>query len=121
MRNFAIIGITNYVRKLKRSKLPRSDPAYQPLYMGSFNSLGRAKTKALKKASWHKNKTNTIQPAGRPANRNKKRFQKKGRAPKKQPSSVIFVPNTKGGILTKKLREFEDKMFEMTGFRVKYQ
>ena len=50
MRNVAIIGITNYVRKLKRSKLPRSDPAYQPLYMGSFNSLGRAKTKALKKA-----------------------------------------------------------------------
>ena len=65
--------------------------------MGSYNSLGRAK----KKASWYKNKTTTNQPAGRPASRNKKKFQEKSRSPQIQPSNVIFVRNTKGGILAK--------------------
>ena len=34
-------------------------------------------------------------------------------------STVIFVPNTKGGMLVGKLREDEDRMAGVTGFRIK--
>ena len=36
-------------------------------------------------------------------------------------STVVFVPSTRGGILLSSLKEEEDKMAEMTGFRIKYQ
>ena len=35
-------------------------------------------------------------------------------------STVIFIPNTKGGILLTKLKEKEETLSELTGFRVKY-
>ena len=57
--------------------------------------------------------------AGRKLGKMRKPFQKGGK--KMQPSSVMFVPNSKGGILTKRLRENEDRMSGITGFRVKYQ
>ena len=36
-------------------------------------------------------------------------------------STVIFVPNTRGGILVRKLREREPTLSEMTGFGIKYE
>ena len=35
-------------------------------------------------------------------------------------STVMFVPNTKGGILLKKLKEMEEKLCILTGFKIKY-
>ena len=40
---------------------------------------------------------------------------------KRAAATVVFVPSTKGSLLIKSLREDEDKMEELTGFRVKYQ
>ena len=40
---------------------------------------------------------------------------------KKAASTVVFVPSTRGSTLLKSLRDEEEKMAEMTGFRVKYQ
>ena len=49
----------------------------------------------------------------------KKVFLKDGKA--KDAATVIFVPSTKGSAFIKSLKEDEDKMAEITGFRVKYQ
>ena len=35
--------------------------------------------------------------------------------------SVIFVPSTRGGVLTRKLREREDELARLTGFSIKFQ
>ena len=92
--------------------------------MGSLYSRGRANQKAQKKSNWFKNKA---QEQGFTPTMSNGKFVSKKRKPvlkagkKKQPSSVIFVPNTKGGILTKKLRENEDRLCDITGFRIKFQ
>ena len=53
----------------------------------------------------------------------RKIFQKAGGKGKmkKAAATVVFVPSTRGSTLLKSLREDEDKMAEVTGFRVKYQ
>jgi hypothetical protein len=50
-------------------------------------------------------------------------FQKAGGKDKikKAATTVVFVPSTRGSTLIRSLREEEDKMAEITGFRVKYQ
>ena len=35
-------------------------------------------------------------------------------------SNVMFVPKTKRGILLKKLKEMEEKLCILTGFKIKY-
>ena len=39
---------------------------------------------------------------------------------KTQASTVMFIPSTKNGILLKMMKENEEKLVEMTGFRVSY-
>ena len=53
--------------------------------------------------------------------RKKKVFPKAGNKSKSENSTVVFVPSTRGSILLTSLKEEEDKMAEMTGFRIKYQ
>ena len=36
-------------------------------------------------------------------------------------TTVVFIPSTRGGLLIKKMRENEEKLSQLTGFRVKYQ
>ena len=36
-------------------------------------------------------------------------------------SIVVFIPSTRGGLLVGKLREEEDRMAGLTGFRIKFQ
>jgi hypothetical protein len=38
-----------------------------------------------------------------------------------QVESVIFVPITRGGVLTRKLREREQELARLTGFGIKFQ
>ena len=52
----------------------------------------------------------------------KKPFQGAGKSKlKRAASTVVFVPSIKGGILVKSLGDDEDRMEQLTGFRVKYQ
>ena len=53
----------------------------------------------------------------------KKSFQKAGdrNKLKKAATTVVFVPSTKGSTLIKSMRDEEDRMAEITGFRIKYQ
>ena len=41
--------------------------------------------------------------------------------PRGAATTVVFVLSTKGSVLLMSLKEEEDKMAEMTGFRIKYQ
>ena len=36
-------------------------------------------------------------------------------------TTVVFVPSTKAGLLVRKLKEEEDRMADVTGFRIKLQ
>ena len=40
---------------------------------------------------------------------------------KRKNTTVMFVPSTRGSILVKKMKEGEDKMTDLTGFRIKFQ
>ena len=54
----------------------------------------------------------------------KRNFRKGGKGKPKSTTgndTVVFVPSTRGGILIQSLKDEEDKMAEITGFRVKYQ
>ena len=53
----------------------------------------------------------------------RKSFQKVGkkRNKKRTAATVIFVPSTKGSLLLKSLKEDEERMSEITGFKIKYQ
>ena len=50
----------------------------------------------------------------------KKTFQRDG-AQKVRTTSVIFCPSSKDGILARKMRENEDELARLTGFRIKYK
>ena len=51
----------------------------------------------------------------------RKSFQKVGKERKRTAATVIFVPSTKGSLLLKSLKEDEERMSEITGFKIKYQ
>ena len=89
----------------------------------------------MKRSNWYKGKDSkdeswTGLPKSRPGGRisklsqprRRKRFLKAGKETKSLvAATVIFVPSTKGSILLNSLKEDEDQMAELTGFRVKYQ
>ena len=52
---------------------------------------------------------------------NRKEFQRDGKVERIATTTVMFVPTTRRGLLTTMLKEQEDKLANMTGFRVKYQ
>ena len=53
----------------------------------------------------------------------KKIFRKAGKKPGTQATNatVVFVPSTRGSTLVRSLKEDEDRMAEITGFKVKFQ
>ena len=89
----------------------------------------RDREKAMKKSTWYRGKdmketwegVSRSRSDGRIGKRGKKKkiFQKDGKL--KEAATVVFVPSTKGSLFIKSLKEDEDKMAEVTGFRVKYQ
>ena len=52
------------------------------------------------------------------SNRSRKLFQQAGKI---QTSTVMFIPSTRGGLLTKLRREKEQELANITGFKVKMQ
>ena len=123
MRRAMERGIRSYNTKLNRSKLHKSNPRYQPLYVGwQWKRNERKKSKILKKNSWFQagsedrdGDEGKNQPSGR------SRSKKMNRNPEIKDESVIFVPSTRGGILTRRLREREVELSKTTGFGIKFQ
>ena len=123
-------GIRAFDNKIKRSRLDVQDPGYQPLFpKAGWKKNIKSREKALKRGNWFRGKADKEPweelPTSRSSSRifkKKKPFQGAGKSKlKKAASTVVFVPSTKGSMLVKSLREEEDRMEILTGFRVKYQ
>ena len=114
-------GIRSYNTKLRRSELPKDNPRYQPMYVGwSWRRNERMKTKIMKKNKWFQPETDQEtmrenQPPGR------RRGQRRMEDQDVKVESVIFVPSTRGGMLTRKLRDREVELAKLTGFSIKFQ
>ena len=122
MRRIMIQGIVKYERRVKKSELNKDDTQYIPLHQPSGRCMMRMKRKAQAQENWFRGadeegKGKDEKPASRT-------FQKSGKrektAKKIQPTTVMFVPSTRNGTLIKRLRENEEKLVEMTGFRMSY-
>ena len=119
-------GIIRFKKDEARSKLSQTDPKFKPLYKAAgWKRNQRLKEKVKKKNTWYsENKKNETQDFLR-----EQTFQKDGRSRKLRveqklrikTTTVMFVPSSKGGILVRKLREGEEILAELTGFRIKYQ
>ena len=91
--------ISNYTEKVKKSRLPTSDPNHCPLYNGrTWKQMEKLKQKAMKGKSWYYDKDVT---EGKSENVNKvtkgkmkKPSQRAGN--KVKTTTVIFVPSTMG-------------------------
>ena len=113
-------GITNYSKKLDRSRLSMDSKNFLPLYQDAkWKTNQRAKSKAIKKVNWYREENNEGgKSGGTGKGRKKKVFQKDGRV---KTETVMFVPHSKGGTLTRTLREREEVLSSITGYRVRYQ
>ena len=119
IRSAVTRGLESFREKVRRSKLPETNPGFQPLYQNTgWKRNFKAKTKALKRGNWYKGGGND--GSGQKAGKVKKMFQKNEKK-SMTPSTVIFVPSTRGGLLLKKLKESEEQMCDLTGFKVKFQ
>ena len=123
-------GIKAHNDRIRRSNLVETDPGFQPMFpKAGWRRVIRDKEKAMKRSTWYKGraKEDCLEGVSRPGpggrvmkvGRKKKSFQKDGKV--REAATVIFVPSTRGSVLIKSLKEDEDMMAGITGFRVKYQ
>ena len=133
IKNILIRGILRYESKLRNSRLEKRDPKYKPLHQPSGRFAHRMKKKAMAKSQWYKD-----QPSGSESDEPRKemaggkhgtvRKEMKVKAvdymrdvkPEAEASTVMFVPNTKGGVLLRKFKGGEKTQSRMSGFMVKY-
>ena len=124
-------GIRSFDAKVKRSRLEVDHPSFQPLFpKAGWRKDIKSREKALKRSTWFRGRKedesweNLPKPRSNGGIRKKKKiFRKAGEKGKlkQAAATVVFVPSTRGSILLKSLKEDEDMMAEVTGFRVKYQ
>ena len=125
-------GIRSFDAKVQRSRLETDNPNYQPMFpKAGWKKDIKSKEKALKRSTWFRGRQKDesweslpkLRPGGRIIKQKKKVFQKAGKrnGSNQSAATVIFVPSTRGSVLLNSLKEDEDKMAEVTGFRVKYQ
>ena len=125
-------GIRAFDNKVKRSLLETDDPGYHPLFpKAGWRRNTKSKAKALKRATWFRGGRDETEQAWKPLPRSRPsgRIMKRGKIFRKagkpgtitENNTVVFVPSTKGGTLIRSLKEDEDRMAEITGFRIKFQ
>ena len=85
----------------------------------------RSKEKALKRGTWFKGDQKDGKLWGVSGNCGKVRkkpFLKAGKPKQdRKAATVVFVPSTRGSVLIQSLKDEEEKMSEITGFKIKYQ
>ena len=123
-------GIKKFKGDVRRSELPEDNKGYSPLYKNaSWRKDIRARNKLMKRKSWysdnkdqHENFENTNHDT-QGMIKKRKTFKKagKGDAERIRTTTVVFVPSTRNGILVRKLREREEVMSKISGFRIRYQ
>ena len=126
IKRILINGITSFESKLMNCKLSKTDPKFRPLYQHSDRNKKRLKKKAMSKANWFKDQEKTMddesackdEQVSRKRAKSKKSYQEDGR--RIPTTTVMFVPNTKNGLLLAKLMEREEILSQLTGFRIKF-
>ena len=119
MKRILTQGIVKYERKVRNSKLEKEDSQYSPLHQPSGRCLKRLKKKAQARETWFRGDRDKGKD-GKLAGRAFQKAGKSGMKSKILASTVMFIPSTKNGILLKMMKENEEKLVEMTGFRVSY-
>ena len=127
-------GIKSFDNKVKRSLMDPDNPSFQPLFpKAGWRKDQKSRAKALKRATWFRGVKDEsegswnplpLSRAGGRVGKRKKVFRKAGSSKsglKTGNTTVVFVPSTRGGILIQSLKDEEERMAEITGFRVKYQ
>ena len=120
MAGLEILSCSPAVNYVRNSLLSQNNRKFKPLHLSTiYNSLGRWKRKTLAGDNWFKEqgKTNGVQQTQKAGRRG---FKKAGSL-KIEPSTVMFIPSTKGGLLTRKMKENDVGMTKLTKFRVKIQ
>ena len=131
IKNILIMGIIRYEIKLTNSLLSKTDPKYKPLHQPSGRSKVRMKRKALAKTKWYRDQK--VKEAGTEDGKvGRSRGVGKGERLGAieciktledndiPTSTVMFVPNTKAWVLLKMLKDREDVLARITGFRIKF-
>jgi hypothetical protein len=109
IKKVTLRGLTNYAKK--KSFLKVGEPGYQPLYMGSsWKKNERKKAKVLSKRNWYRGVEGTTDADNKEGGMNgskhrmRKKVQKVGKC-----STVMFVPNTRGGKKVKRERDCPER------------
>ena len=122
-----ISGMTSYKSKLMKSFLSAGNQGFKPLHLGThYNSMGRWKRKVMAKESWYMDKEPTEEDGQAGSKKRGRRivFQKDGKVKDEErieTSTVMFIPSTRGGLLTRMMREREAEMSKITRFKIKMQ
>ena len=124
IKKAVIKGLDSFNEKVRRSELPKEDPGYHPLYHNKgWKRMEKDRAKVMKKKTWYVEDTDKDVPKTVKKKTGKKWKQgahMAGKA-KLRTQTVVFVPSTKGGILVRKLREREEVVSDMTGFKIRFQ
>ena len=115
-----------------QTKIERADREGRALHRGAAQTIGkRQKKKLLEKTQWYRRKRTEEDEAEaemtkektRRTDWNKKKTEKKmekiEKMEKMEIKSVLFVPRTRNGELAKRLRQEEEQLSRMTGYKVK--
>ena len=121
-------GVSKYLHKLKLSKLDEDDVQFEPLYKSKeYDEKGRQVKKFMAEMNWFKNKNK------QEVMTDSRKYDWKSILPERwrgstasqRPSpgmnftSILKVPNTKGGALYRSLVKQEDKLARLSGYNVK--
>ena len=116
VREVITSGLTGYTSKVRRAELEE-----RPLHRPAHSTLAnRHKKKLTEKTSWYKpRKDKKLEEKIHPPERKIKKKDYKKDHRNFEVRAVMFVPRTKGGVLATRLREAEEKLAEITGYKVK--
>jgi hypothetical protein len=122
IKKVMISGITSYKSKLRKSLLAAGHPDFKPLHLGTnYNSMGRWKRKVMARETWYKDKETSDDGVKAATGVKRKNAFQKGGNEKMQTTTVMFIPSTRGGLLTKMMRNREVEMAKITRFKVRMQ
>ena len=120
IREIVVCGMTGWQRKMKR----REDEGQ--IYRSARSTLPqRCKKKLLEKTSWYKKRRRQEEEVEKDLRKKKRKDpgeinrEEKRAAVQTRAKSVIFCPYTNHSDLAKELRKSEEKLQELTGYKLK--
>ena len=75
----------------------------------------------MKKKNWYCEENKKDQYSNKPTPAHRKKKRKVMLEERVKTTTVVFIPSTKGRLLVMRMREHENKLSQLPGFRVKYQ